>query len=127
MPPKDKKDKGAPLDSVSDYETPEDVPVHARLLAPGTVLHLNGVPVSLFEDVHVTAAGFENEQHFAAVLAADPKNLALNADSLRLRYNPMNGTPLPLEDQKLKPEEMNDAERAYFNVKDEPDKSDQPA
>jgi hypothetical protein len=92
----------------------EDLPPNVRLLAPGTVLHLNGEACVLPFGGAVELAGGADEQYFASILARDSKNMATNADLLRLVYSPMNGAPLPLSSQRLKLEEMTEQERALF-------------
>jgi len=86
----------------------------ARLLKAGTVIHLNGEAGRLPVDLPIVIDGAADEQYFASILARDPVNLRLNADLLRLVYNPMNGTPLPLSSQRLSLEEMTEQERNLF-------------
>jgi hypothetical protein len=88
----------------------------ARLLKAGTTVHLNGEACTLPVDLPLVMPRGADEQHFASILARDPANLALNSDLLRLVYNPMNGTPLPLDQQRLTLEEMTDAELALFEA-----------
>jgi hypothetical protein len=95
---------------------------NVRLLKAGTVLHLNGIPVSLPRDAAIEFAGAADEQQFASVLALNPENLALNADRLRLVYSPMNGTPLPPSSQRLTLDDMTDQERALFEAPARPKK-----
>ncbi len=90
------------------------LPSDTRLLKAGTVLHLNGEPAVLPVDGAVVIAGAAVEQRFASILARDPANFALNADRLRLVYNPMNAAPLPADAQRLTFEEMTEQERAVF-------------
>jgi hypothetical protein len=92
------------------------LPPNTRLLKAGTVLHLHGEEVELALDTPVMGAHLADEQHFASLLARDGRNLALNSQALRLVYSPMNGTPLPLASQRLKPEEMTEQERAVFGL-----------
>lgn len=88
----------------------------ARLFKAGTVVHLNGEACTLPVDLPLVVPGGADEQHVASVLARDPQNFALNSDLLRLVYNPMNGTPLPLSGQRLTLEEMSPQERVLFDV-----------
>lgn len=90
------------------------VPTDARVLTEGTGLLLNGFPVEVVGNAVVRGGSFANEQQYAAVLSNDPKNFALNAPRLRLVYSPMNGSLAPLDEQRLKLEEMTEAEAALF-------------
>jgi hypothetical protein len=92
------------------------LPADTRILKAGTILLLNGEPAACPVDIPIVIAGAANEQVFASVLARDAGNFGLNADRLRLVYNPMNGTPLPLGGQRLTPEEMTEQERALFGL-----------
>ena len=85
-----------------------------RAVAGGTKVLLNGVECEVVGDAVLKSEGFASEQHYASVLAHDPKNFALNAPRLRLVYNPMNATPAPLDEQRLSLEEMTEAEAAIF-------------
>lgn len=89
-----------------------------RILKAGTKFRLNGDEVVAPVDLPMILQNGESEQHFASLLARDPENFRLNEGLLRLQYNPMNGTPLPLEAQRLRPEDMTPSERALFNIKD---------
>ncbi len=110
------EEKGA-AEELSEREAADAelaLPSDTRLLKAGTVLHLNDEPAVLPVDGAVVIAGAADEQRFASILARDPANFALNADRLRLVYNPMNGTPLPADAQRLTFEEMTEQERAVF-------------
>jgi hypothetical protein len=89
---------------------------NARLLKAGTIVHLNGEQCEFPVDLPLIIPHGADEQTFASILARDPRNFALNADLLRLVYNQMNGTPLPLASQRLKPEDMTDQERSIFGL-----------
>lgn len=86
-------------------------------LLPGTVLILNGQEVVLTTvGARFSFPGAGSEGQFAALLARSPRNFELNSGLLRLRYNPMNGAPLPLGAQALAPEDMTAAERALMGL-----------
>lgn len=90
------------------------LPADTRIHKAGTVVHINGEPAVLPVDCPLVIEGAADEQRWASVLARDPKNFAINSDRLRLVYNPMNGTPLPLDGQRLALEDMTEQERALF-------------
>jgi hypothetical protein len=100
----------------AENEVPFKLPADARIVKAGTVVLLNGELCTCPVDLPLVIPGAAEEQQFASVLARDPGNFALNSDLLRLVYNPMNGTPLPLSSQRLSPEEMTHQERAVFGL-----------
>jgi hypothetical protein len=108
--------KQAEAERKSAEKSVKGLPPNTRLLKVGTIFDFHGEEAVLAADAPFTIPHADSEQHFASVLAKNPYNLALNSGSLRLVYNPMNGTPLPLSSQRLAPEEMTPEERSLFGL-----------
>lgn len=58
-----------------------------RVLSPGTIVRINGIPCRLLAHVPVIAPEFRDEAVFAESLAAADAGLAANAEGLRRVYN----------------------------------------